>query len=403
MTRLAKQEIVADVPRAADAAASNTSRAVVEGYERTLADGVVRAIVAGTSAPPGDSFFKTLTRNLAVALQVRYSFIAERVQGRPSVVSLLALWNGEDFEGTFEYETKGTPCEHVVSADLAFFSQGVQERFPRDAWLREIGAQSYLAVPLFDESQRPLGHLGVLHNVPLDEHHAYAGILRLFAVRASAELARYRAQRTLAQREARNRAIIEAVPDMIFVLDREGTYVDFESAPGVEPYVPPNEFLGKTSRDVLPEDVADPILECVSRTLETGKMQHIEYHLELEDGTHSYDARFVPADSEKVVLVVRDITAERWLSGEDIRRAARDQLDGQVEQRMQEKNPYRLTFRESSVLHVLKDGSTDKEIAQRLGISVFTVNKHVSNILAKMKAASRTEATIRALEEGIIG
>ena len=69
---------------------------------------------------------------------------------------------------------------------------------------------------------------------------------------------------------------------------------------------------------------------------------------------------------------------------------------------MEWRNPYRLSYREFSILHLLKNGTTDKEIASDLGISVFTVNKHVSNILMKMNAASRTEATIRALQEGLI-
>ena len=72
------------------------------------------------------------------------------------------------------------------------------------------------------------------------------------------------------------------------------------------------------------------------------------------------------------------------------------------EPRMEWRNPYRLSYREFSVLHLLKNGTTDKEIANDLGISVFTVNKHVSNILMKMDAASRTEASIRALQEGLI-
>lgn len=66
------------------------------------------------------------------------------------------------------------------------------------------------------------------------------------------------------------------------------------------------------------------------------------------------------------------------------------------------KVPYGLTSRELTVLRLLAGGLSDKEIARDLEISKLTVHKHVANILTKMKAASRTEASVRALREGIV-
>ncbi len=47
-------------------------------------------------------------------------------------------------------------------------------------------------------------------------------------------------------------------------------------------------------------------------------------------------------------------------------------------------------------------GKSDKEIGAELGISPLTAQKHISNILAKMGAGSRTEAAARALREGML-
>ena len=63
---------------------------------------------------------------------------------------------------------------------------------------------------------------------------------------------------------------------------------------------------------------------------------------------------------------------------------------------------YSLTFRELTILHPLAAGRSDKEIATELVISPLTVRKHVSNILGKMDAASRTEAATRALRQGLL-
>ena len=69
---------------------------------------------------------------------------------------------------------------------------------------------------------------------------------------------------------------------------------------------------------------------------------------------------------------------------------------------MLRRNPYRLSFRELTVLHLVAAGMSDKEIGAELGISPFTAQKHVSNILAKMSAASRTEAGVRAVREELL-
>ena len=87
---------------------------------------------------------------------------------------------------------------------------------------------------------------------------------------------------------------------------------------------------------------------------------------------------------------------------EDVRRGAEEELESRVERRMQEVNGYCLTFRELTVLHLVAAGESDKEIATVLGISPLTAHKHLANILDKMGAASRTEAGVRALREGLL-
>lgn len=61
-----------------------------------------------------------------------------------------------------------------------------------------------------------------------------------------------------------------------------------------------------------------------------------------------------------------------------------------------------LTERESSVLALMAEGAGNKEIASRLQISEHTVKFHVSSILGKLGAATRTEAVARGYREGLI-
>ena len=65
-------------------------------------------------------------------------------------------------------------------------------------------------------------------------------------------------------------------------------------------------------------------------------------------------------------------------------------------------NPYRLTRRELDVLALVADGLTDRAIGDRLFISHRTVERHVSNLLAKLAAERRSELVATALREGLL-
>lgn len=65
-------------------------------------------------------------------------------------------------------------------------------------------------------------------------------------------------------------------------------------------------------------------------------------------------------------------------------------------------SPEKLTARELEVLRMLADGLANKEIAQALGVSDHTVKFHVSQILAKLNAVSRTEAVTAGIRAGLL-
>ncbi len=61
-----------------------------------------------------------------------------------------------------------------------------------------------------------------------------------------------------------------------------------------------------------------------------------------------------------------------------------------------------LTAREMDVLRLVVEGKTNQEIALALGISDKTVEKHLEGVFAKLSVASRVEAAVRAVREGLV-
>ena len=71
-------------------------------------------------------------------------------------------------------------------------------------------------------------------------------------------------------------------------------------------------------------------------------------------------------------------------------------------EKQDERPPERLTAREYEVLRLVALGKTNGEIARRLKIGVGTVKIHVQHLIAKLAAANRTQAAVRAVELGLL-
>jgi signal transduction histidine kinase len=140
----------------------------------------------------------------------------------------------------------------------------------------------------------------------------------LDAVSAAAgfALANERALETVQRVEANNRALLDAIPDLMIRVDRDGTYLDVRADDPAELLRPPDELIGSNVREVLPPDVADAVLACVERALETGAMSSVEYELEIGDVRRWKESRMVPSGTDEVVTIVRDFTVQRRAEAE---------------------------------------------------------------------------------------
>ncbi len=115
----------------------------------------------------------------------------------------------------------------------------------------------------------------------------------------------------LQKSEVKNRALIDAIPDGLFLFDREGTFLEYEPAGEFETVVPPEQFLGRNIREILPEDVASQALEKLKEALTTGGPAIFEYVLPLGGKEKYFESRQVRMGSNEVLGIVRDITEHK--------------------------------------------------------------------------------------------
>jgi signal transduction histidine kinase len=118
-------------------------------------------------------------------------------------------------------------------------------------------------------------------------------------------------EQALAEINVRNQAILRAIPDMMFIMDRNGMYLDYYARDDVVLLRRPEEFLGKTVGEVLPPELAEQIYEVLDKVTANDPPQVIEYSLRMGDEDRYYEARLVGADSPNILTMIRDITEAR--------------------------------------------------------------------------------------------
>ena len=124
---------------------------------------------------------------------------------------------------------------------------------------------------------------------------------------------RLNTERALSDSSARLRAITQAIPDVLLVLDRSGRYLEVLSNDKTALVAKANDLLGKNLSDVLPPDQAQQYLRLIHETLRTGHTQTLEYEINTLEGMRQFEGRTQPLGvpvqgEEAVVLLARDIT-----------------------------------------------------------------------------------------------
>jgi len=125
---------------------------------------------------------------------------------------------------------------------------------------------------------------------------------------------RLQAEQALTQSEMRTRALLNAIPDMIFELKRDGAILQFIPSATSEPLLPPQELIGKTIAQVIPS-IAEQTVFAIERSLESGQVNAFEYQLpQMSDKT--FEARIVSSGSDTVLAMIRDVSLIKWIAAE---------------------------------------------------------------------------------------
>ena len=152
---------------------------------------------------------------------------------------------------------------------------------------------------------------------------AYSGEQGFFTAIYRHISAQKQLEQSLRESELRYNAILSSFPDLMFIFDRRGTYLDYHVSNMDLLAVQPQQFLGKSVHEVLPADLAERFIRYFEQADKTKHTQVMEYALDVLGGYKHFEGRITPMDNQRLLAVVRDITEQK--QGEaDLRRSERN-------------------------------------------------------------------------------
>jgi PAS domain S-box-containing protein len=228
---------------------------------------LLETILEGTAAATGEQFFAALVTSLSRALQVDGAWVTEYL---PALNRLRAFsfWLHDHYVPQYEYDISGSPCEGVVlQKSFVRYPENVIQLFPRDSDLAATNAVGYMGIPFLDEDERVLGHLAVLDTKPLPNDPQLETVFRIFAVRASAEVRRIRAEAGIRESEDRFSRVFESAMDAIVELGDKFTICRANRA-ALETFgIDDKAYIGRPFFPFLSRDSADKLRE-LARSLD---------------------------------------------------------------------------------------------------------------------------------------
>jgi PAS domain S-box-containing protein len=116
----------------------------------------------------------------------------------------------------------------------------------------------------------------------------------------------------LEENKLRYQVLLEAIPDLFFIIDKDGIYVDFvfKATEGLQ--IKPEDIIGNSIFEVgFSEKMSSKIIQCIQNCIEFDSIETIEYALEVAGSSALFEMRIARLNDHSVISLARDITQRK--------------------------------------------------------------------------------------------
>lgn len=178
-------------------------------------------------------------------------------------------------------------------------------------------------------------------------------------------------QREVLVLEEQARALMQAVPDLVFLLGIDGSYIDIFSAAAEDLFVPREQLIGRTVLDVLPPPIGEDCMDAIRKLTSPRDVNSFSYELPINGQPRWFEGRVALCGTDTVIVLVRDFTEQRLaeLNLRDANSALRRRA--QQLQRL-EQELTRVEQRERRrMAHMLHDNLQQLLVGAKFGVSIL--------------------------------
>jgi signal transduction histidine kinase len=177
--------------------------------------------------------------------------------------------------------------------------------------VRPFGFRACWSTPIFSPERKVLGSLAMYYAEPRAPRSEEQSLIEAAADIARIAIEQERASQAFRNSEARNQAILRAIPDWMFLTTVDGAFLDYHARDVSRLHMPPAAFLGRNVREVLPPSIADALVQAFARASASDSAEKVEYTLGPEDAEQFYEACIVRCGADQILSIVKDITARK--------------------------------------------------------------------------------------------
>ena len=181
----------------------------------------IRDIAISLSSTSGNEFFRSLVSYLSQKLQSDFVFVG-RLNKQTLKIDTIAFYNKGIQDENYKVSLNDPVClETLDKKEIFTCADNSYIYYPSSTLINNLRISGFIATPLLNSYGEELGLLIIMNQKPISRPGLSENILRIFAIRAAAELERLHAEDTISQNQANLKALVENAQEAIWSVDYE--------------------------------------------------------------------------------------------------------------------------------------------------------------------------------------